>query len=125
MALNDIELELNLLKKQLGAHGGKADEIRNGIKNLSQENLNEYSDSVQTGIPEIREGIDAIDAARDGDPFAISIASLSIFSGFLTMAGPLTGPVGPLIGALTSLLSTILGQFLPPGKSLEQEFTGV
>src|SRR5262245_2211512 len=126
MALKDVELELNLLKGQLGQHGAKVDEVLAGVKNLQPDQLHEYSEAFQTGVPYITEGVfDAIAAGKSGDPFAISIASLSIFSGFLTMAGPLTGPVGPLISALTGLLSTILGQFLPPSKSLEQEFTGV
>ena len=74
---------------------------------------------LRDGLPYVREGVlDAIAAGKSGDPFAISIASLSIFSGFLTMAGPLAGPVGPLISALSGLLSAILGQFLPADKSL-------
>jgi hypothetical protein len=126
MALEDIERELNLLKTHLGDHGGKIDEVLAGVKNLQPDHLHEYSEAFETGLPYVTDGvIDAIAAGKSGDPFAISIASLSVFSGFLTMAGPLTGPAGPLLSALTGLLSTILGQFLPPGKSLQQELTEV
>ena len=126
MGLKEIEDELNLLKNQLGVHGAKVDEVLAGVKNLQPDQLHAYSEAFQTGLPYLTEGVfDAITAGKSGNPFAISIASLSIFSGFLTMAGPLTGPVGPLISALTGLLSTILGQFLPPGKSLKDEVTEV
>jgi hypothetical protein len=126
MALEDIERELNLLKTHLGEHGAKIDEVLAGVKNLQPDHLHEYSEAFETGLPYVTDGvIDAIAAGKSGDPFAISIASLSIFSGFLTMAGPLTGPVGPLISALTGLLSAILGQFLPAGPSLKAEITEV
>jgi hypothetical protein len=126
MALEDIERELNLLKTHLGEHGAKVDEVLAGVKNLQPDQLQEYSEAFQTGLPYVTDGVfDAIAAGKSGDPFAISIASLSIFSGFLTMAGPLTGPVGPLISALTGLLSAILGQFLPAGKSIKEEITEV
>src|SRR5262245_21921161 len=126
MGLKEIEHELNLLKNQLGVHGAKVDEVLAGVKNLQPDQLQAYSEAFQTGLPYITEGVfDAITASKSGNPFAISIASLSIFSGFLTMAGPMTGPVGPLISALTGLLSAILGQFLPAGKSMKEEITEV
>lgn len=124
--IEDIDTQLKLLNDELREHGFTADEILRQVKNLQPERFQEYSEAFQTGLPYITEGvIDAIAAGRSGNPFAISIASLSIFSGFLTLAGPLTGPVGPLISALTGLLSAILGQFLPAGKSLKEEITEV
>jgi hypothetical protein len=126
MALEDIERELNLLKTHLGEHGSKIDEVLAGVKNLQPDHLHEYSEAFETGLPYVTDGvIDAIAAGKSGDPFAISIASLSVFSGFLTMAGPLTGPVGPLLSALTGLLSAILGQFLPAGPSIKDEITEI
>ena len=114
------------MKHQLGEHGAKADEILAQLKNLQPEQFQIYSEAFQLGLPYITEGIiDAIAAGRSGNPFAISIASLSIFSGFLTMAAPLTGPVGPLISALTGLLSSIHGLFLPAGSFLKAEITEV
>jgi hypothetical protein len=126
MALRDIERDLNLLKTQLGEHGATVDEILKEVRNLSPHEFDLYSQSFQTGLPYLTDGvIDAIAAGRSGNPFAISIASLSVFSGVLTLAGPLLGPVGPLISALTGLLSAILGQFLPAGPSLKEEITEV
>jgi hypothetical protein len=126
MALADIERELTLLKARLGTHGAKVDELLAELKNLSPGQLQLVSEALQTGMPYITEGvIDAIAAGRSGNPFAMSIACLSVFSGFLTMAGPMTGPVGPLLSALTGLLSAILGQFLPAGPSLRQEITEI
>jgi hypothetical protein len=124
--IEDIETQLKLLDDALREHGFTADEILRQVKNLQPEQLQLYSEAFQTGLPYITEGVfDAIAAGKSGNPFAISIASLSIFSGFLTLAGPLTGPVGPLISALTGLLSAILGQFLPAGKSIKEEITEV
>ena len=86
----------------------------------------QYSQSLSDGLPGVTQGvIDLIYARESGDPFAISIASIGIFQGFVTMAGPMLGPVGALASALTGMLTSILSAFLPPPPSLKEEIEAV
>jgi hypothetical protein len=64
-------------------------------------------------------------ATKSGDPFAVSIASVGIFQGIVTMASPMLGPVGPLTSALSGMVIAILGAFLPTPPMLQDEITAV
>ena len=72
-------------------------EIMTALDGLGAETplSHQYSQSLSDGLPGVTQGvIDLIYATESGDPFAISIASIGIFQGFVTMAGPMLGPEG-------------------------------
>jgi hypothetical protein len=84
--------------------------------------IKEYAEAFAAALPAITSGVIALrKLGKDGDPYAISMASLEIFSGIVAMAGPLLGPVGPIVSALASMVSMILGEFLPKPPNLLDE----
>jgi len=126
-SLEDIEKQLKLLEKQYALLPGQSEEIISQLKQLEQDDpvkFKDYSDSISKGLPGLTKGVIAgVKAGKSGDPLAISIAALDVFSSVVTMSGPLLGPVGPLVSALSGMISMILGELLPKGPSLKQEIT--
>lgn len=99
------------------------DQILDKLKK-EPETFKQYIDSLSKGLPAVTKGvIGAIKASKSGDPYAISIAAVDIFGGVATIAGPLLGPAGPLLSSLASMVSTILGEFLPKQPSLKEQLT--
>ncbi|HEV2177616.1 MAG TPA: hypothetical protein VGW33_10520 [Terriglobia bacterium] len=93
-----------------------------GLQTPEPTTFETYSASLSEGLPAATQGvIDLYYATESGDPFAISVASVGIFQGFLSMAGPMLGPVGPLASALSGMMATILAQWLPTPPSLQEE----
>jgi hypothetical protein len=120
-----IEQNLSILEDFKVLSRERHDEIMTAL-NAEPTTFEQYSESMSVGLPGVTQGvIDLIYASESADPFAISIASLGIFQGFTAMAGPMLGPAGPLVSALTGMLTTILGQFLPPPPSLKEEIEEV
>ncbi|WP_313952901.1 hypothetical protein [Accumulibacter sp.] len=130
--LEDIAVQLKVLEEQHALQHGQNEQIIEQLTTLQRGNekdqklFKEYSDALAKGLPGMTKGvIGAIKAAKSGDPYAISIASLDIFSSVMTLAGPMLGPVGPLVSALSGMISMILGEFLPKGPNLKDEITQV
>jgi hypothetical protein len=126
MADHDIEVisdQLQILQDYQVLSGIERQQILDKLK--KEPNLaKDYSDSLSKGLPGLTKGvIGVVKARQSGDPLAISIASFEICAGVLTIAGPLLGPAGPVFSALATMISTILGEFVPKPPSLKQELT--
>jgi hypothetical protein len=126
---NDMEIiseQLDLLVDHHALAATERKKILDELNSLKEkpDQFKEYTESLSKGLPGVTKGvIDAIDAAKSGDPYAISIAAVDIFAGVVTMAGPLLGPFGSLASALAGMVSTILGLFLEKPPSLKEQLT--
>ncbi len=121
---NQLELisdQLDLLEINHLIAKGEREKILAAIKK-EPDKAKEYADAFNKGLPSLTRGvIDVIKLGKDGDPIAISIASLDIFAGIVAMAGPLLGPLGPVFSALTGMISMILAEFLPKPPNLKDQ----
>ena len=131
--------DMEIISEQLSIlenHHALAEIDRNailaGLATLQEKDpqtFKKYSTSISKGLPGVTGGvIGLIKAKKSGDPYAISIASLNMSSGVVTMLAPMLGPAAPaaaLVSALLGMISTILGEFLPKAPSLKDELTEV
>ena len=116
-----IKDQLNTLEEDQAVTRGQLNDIMT-VLTTDRTAFDKYSESMSRGLPAVTQGvINLVYAKQSGDPLYISIASLGTFSGFLTMATPMLGPAGTLVSALSSMVATILGAFLPEPPSLKQE----
>lgn len=117
-----INDQLQILESYHLLAGFERQQIIEKLKKEPQDQLKLYSESIYKGLPGVTKGlIAAVKAGKGGDPVAISMATFDIFAGVMTMAGPLLGPAGPILSALASAISTILGEFLPKAPSVKEE----
>src|SRR5271170_1168762 len=135
MAGEDLEIiseQLNILENQHALAQIDRNAILAGLATLQEKDpqtFKKYSTSISKGLPGVTGGvIGLIKAKKSGDPYAISIASLNMSAGVVTMLGPMLGPAAPaaaLVSAILGMVSTILGEFLPKPPSLKDEITEV
>jgi hypothetical protein len=96
---------------------------------LDAEQVKRTQKALAKGLPALANGIrDAVKGFEKGDPFAGSAAVMDICATLASTVGSMTaagGPPGALIGALFSLMSTVLKAFMKPQTSLLDEIEGV
>lgn len=116
-----ISDQLDLLEVDHLIAKGEREKILAALKK-EPDKVKEYSESFSKGLPSLTRGvIDLKKLGKNGDPIAISIASLDVFAGVVAMGGPLLGPLGPVLSALTGMISMILGEFLPKPPNLKDQ----
>ena len=123
-----LRTDVGFLKTRLSELHQKA--TAPGAKPADQAEYHHYMEGLAEGLPELTTGvIGAVQAFKDGDPFAETAAVLglcaTLSSTLGALAGPSAGPPGALLGAVFSMVSMILSIWIPKGPPLIEQIEGL